>query len=55
MEKLANTCETLLNEKILNNYFVHPKHIAIESTLKETHNRIKNMELEPVTFEGVWK
>lgn len=30
MEKLVNTCETLLNEKILNNYFVHPKHIAIE-------------------------
>jgi hypothetical protein len=23
--------------------------------LKDTHNRIKNMELEPVTFEGVWK
>ncbi len=30
MEKLVNTCETLLNEKILNNYFVHPKHITIE-------------------------
>lgn len=31
------------------------KIVVVEKTLKDTHNRIKNMELEPVTFEGVWK
>lgn len=31
------------------------KIVVVERTLKDTHNRIKNMELEPVTFEGVWK
>lgn len=30
MEKLVKVCDDLLNEKILNNYFVHPKHVAIE-------------------------
>ena len=30
MEKLVKICEDLLNEKILNKYFVHPKHVAIE-------------------------
>lgn len=31
------------------------KIVVVERTLKETHNRIKNSELKPVTFEGVWK
>lgn len=30
MENLVKVCDNLLNEKILNNYFVHPKHVAIE-------------------------
>ncbi len=31
------------------------KIVVVEKSLKNTHNRIKNMELKPVVFEGVWK
>jgi hypothetical protein len=31
------------------------KIVRVEKSLKNTHNRIKNMKLESITFEGVWK
>ena len=42
-------------EKELNLPVNELKIVMVEKSLKDTLNRIKNSELKPVTFEGVWK
>lgn len=44
--KISNETKTPIDEL---------KIVVVETTLKETQNRIKKMKLEPITFEGVWR
>ncbi len=41
-------------EKELNLPTNELKIVMVEKTLRSTLNRIKNSELKPITFEGVW-